>query len=418
MKTRKQRVLVKKIHGYTVILVPTPMDTLIVRASVGAGFIRETKETLGIHHLLEHVVVNSWKHCEPNCVLYWDKQGCILNASTENTTVNYYIKGLPDIAEKMISYMISILVTPHFTTSVIQREKKAVETELAISMNHSEYTLFNAFNQAFYEPEGLKYADDASVHLHNVNTFTLHDLNQAHQRVYTPDNMVFVVYGDVSVSKAVDCFSRYLPSSIKTVHPLPTCYTYTPSFLHIPHKSATVVTMLGFPMDKFYSEMVNHILSVILFDVLRTKHKLVYNIKCELSRDHCHSSLMIRFECAPDVFVKTMGILLHTLQEYTTKLISPSILKGVQRKLVYLYHTEYTYEMYYSSYVFNKRPLFTKSQLINHVMLFTAQQFRSCMKEMIQFQYCTLAYQYPTKFPIDWDTFLKIDTRGNPHLLL
>jgi predicted Zn-dependent peptidase len=418
MKTRKQRVLVKTIHGYTVILVPTPSDTLIVRASVGAGFIRETKENLGIHHLLEHVLVNSWKQCEPNCVLYWDKQGCILNASTENTTVNYYIKGLPDIAEKMISYMISILVTPHFSTAVIQREKKAVETELNMSMNQPEYTLLNAFNQSFYEPEGLKYADDASVHLHNVKSFTLRDMNRAHQSVYTPNNMVFVVYGDISISNVTNYFSKHLPVSMKTIPPLPSCHTYTPSFLHVPQKSATVVTMMGFPMEKFYSGMIHHILTVILFDVLRTKHKLVYNIRCGISRDHCHSSLKIRFECAEDDFMKTLAILLRTLHEYTTKLVSSSILKGVQRKLVYLYHTQYEYETYYSSYLFNKRPLLTKAQLIHHVSLFTAEQFRSAMKDSIQFQYCTLAYQYPTKFPVDWNTFLKIDTRGNAQLLL
>jgi predicted Zn-dependent peptidase len=417
MKTRKQRVLVKTIHGYTVILVPTPSDTLIVRASVGAGFIRETKENLGIHHLLEHVLVNSWKQCEPNCVLYWDKQGCILNASTENTTVNYYIKGLPDIAEKMILYMISILVTPHFSTAVIQREKKAVATELNITMNHPEYTLFNAFNQSFYEPEGLKYADDASVHIRNGNAFTLKDVTLAHQRVYTPDNMVFVVYGDISAN-VMKYFSKHLPVSMKTIPPLPTCHTYTQSFLHVPQKSATVVTMMGFPMEKFYSGMNPEILTVSLFDVLRTKHQLVYNIKCSISRDHCHSSLKIRFECTKNVFIKTLAMLLRTLQEYTTKFVPSSILKGVQRKLIYMYHTEYSYEKYYSSYLFNKRPLLTKEQLIHHVSLFTAEQFRSCMKDSIQFQYCTLVYQSTTKIPVDWNTFLKIDTRGNTQLLL
>jgi predicted Zn-dependent peptidase len=418
MKTRKQRVVVKPIHGYTVIIVPTPSDTLIVRASVGTGFIRETKENLGIHHLLEHVLVNSWKHCEPNCVLYWDKEGCVLNASTEKTTVNYYIKGLPDIAENMILYMISILIRPEISTAVIQREKKAVITELNISMNHPEYTLLNTFNHHFYEPEGLKYSYDASVHLHNVNSFTLRDVTRAHQSVYTPDNMVFVVYGDISMSKVTDCFSKHLPVSMKSVPPLPSCHTYTSSFLHVHRPSATVVTLLGFPMEKFYSGMTHEILSVLLFDVLRTKHQLVYNIKCSISQDHCHSSLKIRFECASEDFIKTLAILLRTLHEYTTTLISHSILKGIQRKLIYMYHTEYTYDTYYSSYVFNKRPLLTKAQLIQHVKSFTTQQFRSFMKDTIQFQSCTLVYQCPTKIPVDWTTFLKIDTRGNTHLLV
>jgi len=36
MKTRKQQVVIKTIHGYKVIVVPSPVDTVTVRVTVGA----------------------------------------------------------------------------------------------------------------------------------------------------------------------------------------------------------------------------------------------------------------------------------------------------------------------------------------------------------------------------------------------
>lgn len=414
MKTRKQRVSVKNINGYTVILAPSEMDTVTVRACVGAGFIHESSSTLGIHHLLEHVLISSFKPCHSDCILYWDKQGCILNATTDNTVVSYFIKGLPDIVDTMVQYIISILIRPTLEESVLQREKNAVLTELKMTMNSPDYPLTNAFNEAFFVPYGLSHYGDASIHLHNLPKFTLNDLQKAHQ-LYTSENIVFVVHGNFSES-ILRIFRENLPNK-----PLPPpvqipCFSYQPAFLHVPHTSSTVRTILGFPMNDYYEHgpIINSLLSVLLFNELRTKNNLVYGIKASVNTDHCTSCLMIQFECIQEVFVKTLRILFHLL---LTAHLDPSILKGVQRKMIYGYQTKYAYDKYYASYLYHKRTLLTKSQLIKKVKSFTVKQFTSFMKETIQFQQCTLVYQYPTSFHVNWDTFLKIDTRGKVQLL-
>lgn len=418
MKTRKQQVVIKTIHGYKVIVVPSPVNTVTVRVSVGAGFFHETEQTLGINHLLEHCIVNSWKPCDSECTFYWDKQGCVLNASTDTTVVDFFIKGLPDLTERMIQYMVDISLRPVFSDKVIRNEKKAVISELKMSMNAPDYTLLNTFHQAFYVPVGIRSLFDVPLQLKNLTTLTSAKLHETHQQLYTASNMTFVVYGEVSVSHIASLFARSLPHATSQSIPPMICYSYTPSFLHVSKKSATVMTMLGFPMKRqyLYPEMVEKWLNVLLFNELRTRHKLVYGIKSDVSTTHCSTSLIIRFECLPHVFVSVLRLLFRTLQQYTVS-VDTSVLQGVRRSLKYQYLTNYPYDVYYSSHLYHPRPLYTKSQLIQQIKSFTSNQFILFMKEVLHFQHCTLVYQYPTSFHMDWSTFLKIDAHGKTHLL-
>ena len=408
MKTRKQNVQVKTIHGYTVIFAPSNIDTVIVRATVGAGFVHEVKETLGLHHLLEHVLVDSSPQCSPDCMLYWDKEGCIMNATTDNTTVHYFVKGLPDAAEKIVDYITTILIRPQLSDKVLQREKKAVISELKMIINNPDYKLTNAFNKAFYTPYGLQYSKNAPHQIKNVSSCTLRDLTKIHQTLYSAQNMIFVVYGKFSTS-IVRAFQKFLPVE-DTVYPSIQCYSYTPSFLHVPHSCATVMTMIGFPMKQPYDhgELVGMLLSTLLLNELRTKHKLVYGIQCTISMDHCMPSLIIQFECIHDVFLKLLPLLFRTLRQYTETPIDASLLQGIQRKMIYLYHTVYNYDMYYATYLHRKRKLLTKPQLIHDIKSFKVNMFQTFMKDIIHFDQCTLAYQCPTPFPVNWDTFAKL----------
>ena len=104
MKTKKTNIKIKNINGYSVVCVPAEGNVCVVRAIVRSGFIYETKENLGIYHLLEHVVVNAWDRCKKNCILYWDNHGGSINATTEETTMNYFVKGLKKVLLGMAAY--------------------------------------------------------------------------------------------------------------------------------------------------------------------------------------------------------------------------------------------------------------------------------------------------------------------------
>ena len=117
--------------------------------------------------------------------------------------------------------------------------------------------------------------------------------------------------------------------------------------------------------------------------------------------------IFIQFECIHDVFLKLLPLLFRTLRQYTETPIDPTLLKGIQRKMVYLYHTVYNYDVYYATYLHSKRKLLTKAQLIKNIKTFDVSMFTHFMKDIIHFEHCTLAYQYPTSFHVNWNTFTK-----------
>jgi predicted Zn-dependent peptidase len=76
---------------------------------------------------LEHVLTSAWKKCKLNdCFVYWEKYGTSSNAFTGITTNGYWIKGLSDFFDKMLEYIVEIMLNPKFDKSLIEKEKKAV----------------------------------------------------------------------------------------------------------------------------------------------------------------------------------------------------------------------------------------------------------------------------------------------------
>jgi len=404
MKTRKQSVQIKTIHGYTVVLAPCPIDTIVIRAVVATGFFHETSKTTGINHLLEHITVDGWKKCQTNCLQYWNQRGCVINATTNNTEVSYFVKGLPDMTEEMIDYISTIVTTPQLSEEVMHREKKAVISEMSMAMNNPKYELTNTFNQSFYAPEGLRYMDDAKLQLKNIGSVTMTMLKEAHRKMYSPNAVIFVVYGNFSVPDVTARLKQRLMDSTVELPPPVSCFSYKNEVLYVHKDSPTISVIVGFPMNSFWNEggLYEHVLRTILFDELRTHYSLIYGISVTIKQDHCSSCLLIEFECLPELFVKCLILLFHRLMECARTHIGNHILEGQQRKLIYHYHTKYDYDIYYSTYAYHKRALYTKAQLIRTIQESTVESFRLFMKEAIVFPQCTLVYQGKKNFHMEW----------------
>jgi len=408
MKTKKVGIKLKQINGYSVVCVPKECSTAIVRAVVHSGFIYETKQNLGIFHLLEHVLVDAWSRCKKNCVLHWDKQGCLLNASTEETTMNYYVKGLPDVMDDMIEYIASITTNATLYDSVIESEKKAVISELTNEMADPLNSLIHTFNQSFYSTEGLQMSADVKTQIKNLSSISKRDLYDMYHQVFTPSNILFVVYGNFSYEQVHRAFSKHLvPHPNKEVPKLP-CFSYSHQFLYTPKKMKTVNMMMGFPLQRHLtcSELFTIIISNLLFFELRSKHNLVYSTDCYITSNHCNSIFFIEISCIPANFKKIVEVILETLKYYKTHSLSKELLKGTKRKLLYHYNTTYEYDIYYGAYLYDKKSILTKQQLIQQISAFSETTFQSIMNKDILIENCTLAYQGPTDLHLTWNSFM------------
>ena len=73
-------------------------------------------------------------------VASFGKEGVVLNASTGQTYVNYFIKGLPKYMEDMIDYIVSISTNPIINKTVLKK-KKSSNNELLIHGQNSQLPL-------------------------------------------------------------------------------------------------------------------------------------------------------------------------------------------------------------------------------------------------------------------------------------
>jgi len=407
MKTRKVGIKIKKVQGYSVVCVPAASPICMVRAVVHSGYIYETHANLGVFHLLEHVLVNAWDRCKKNCILYWEKQGCVLNANTQETTMNYFVKGLPDMVEDMIAYIASITTNAVLYDSIIETEKKAVYSELINEQSSPLNRLENRFNQLFYTTEGLQFISDTQTQLKRLDSFTKKDLYDMYHKVFTPANVLFVVYGTFSYDKVHRCFSKHLVHHPPVELPSLPCFSFQHQFLYLPSKYPNINMKLGFPLSRMLScsELFSIIMKNVLFLELRSKHNLIYSVECNVMTNHCNSVFTIELDCVPANFKRIVELILSTLRYYQTHTLSKDLLNGSKRKLLYHYHTLYEYDIYYASYLYDKQSVLTKSQLIKKNAAFSEHHFHTIMNKDILLEHCTMVYQGPTDLKLTWNSF-------------
>ena len=386
--TRRVRFQTKEIHGYTFFFMYKPCKTLHIEAVIHSGFVHETKHTAGVNHLLEHTIVSAWKECEQSCNTYWDNKGAYINASTDKTMMNYFVKGNKGDESKMVEYISTIITKPLFRESLMEQEKKAVQVELLESLNKPVTKVYDMFHKHFFTLEGLQYSEDCALQLTNLPHLTLSTLKDAYEQFHA-NNCLFIIYGDYS--NASSLFEKHLkPRKGPTLPPI-SCFSYKHDIIHVPVQKESVTIYIGFPCKKttfFYTHfelMLHH----LLFYDLRTVHKLVYDCGVNVVTSRCGTFVTIELDVTKENATNTFSLLLQCIKTYQTKLMD---VKGVQKKMLYYYQKEY--EMSYLTTFIHKRgtPL-SKSQLLQKVKEFTPELFRTLCQTYCPIEKALCVYQ-------------------------
>ena len=270
--------------------------TTMVESYISSGCINETKENAGISHLLEHVVTEGWDKCgKEGCQSYWKKKGVITNASTGQTTVQYYMHGLEEYSMKMIDYIISISIDPIITAKRIQKEKIAVKNELMMHDSHALINLFTTMNHMLFRLEGLQYQDDMKLQIKNLQKFNTKNLSKWCKQFYGAGNMIFVISGKFNKSKVIS----YLKNKLRKGNPIKIIPQYSDIFKpgidvqYLKDKNIDNTNiMFAFPSpiyqkDKevfyieFFKEFIGSGVTSLLMDELREKNQWIYSVSLD-----------------------------------------------------------------------------------------------------------------------------------------
>ena len=289
-------------NQYKILIVPIEETNIIyVQSFILSGRMNEDKKTSGISHLLEHILTESWKKCKDDCAKYWGNKGIITNASTGDTTINYYVEGLEKNYKELIEYIVKITTTPQFKESRIEVEKKAVREELNRELTDEGWKIADKVSKLLYNHEGLQSSNDLPLQIKNLKHLDKETLIRYCEKIYTPKNILFIVSGDVNKNKILKVFEKFLPKKSSFGTKNIQCNVFNdikkPITRFLKKKNAkTAEIILAFASkvypweeDFFYFDILVDLLSggmhSLLMRRLRTELHLVYNVKVYLESE-------------------------------------------------------------------------------------------------------------------------------------
>jgi hypothetical protein len=401
MKTKKSSIKLKRINGYDVLFVHAPLSTIHVEAVIHSGFIYEKTRTSGVNHLLEHVLVSGWKRCKGSCNTFWDKKGVVVNASTDTTKMKYYVKGLVTDTDEMVEY-ISSLTHSFFDINTFENEKQAVIDELTSLSGDSETQLLDVFNKEFYRLDGLKHLDDWKLQIQNLKHLTISDLQNEYD-AFNTNNILFVVYGKFDQSHISHLFEKHLVvrkgNEIKKMD----CFSHVHKIVHLPFKMEGTTILIGFPSTletSHYFDCFQTLLHQLLFNEMRTMHKLMYDIEINCETTLCGTSLTLKMNVRNYNIKASIVLLLQLLKQYCKTDVDDIHIHSCKKKILYKYHTDYSMMGYYTSLT---GPPLTKNQLIQQLKSFNAYHFKTLCTRLFVFDQITCIYQGTTNADISWN---------------
>jgi len=290
------------INNYKIVLVPiNKSNAIYVQSFILSGRMNEGRKDSGISHLLEHVLTESWSKCKNNCAKYWGNKGIITNASTGDTTINYYVEGLSKYSKDILEYIINITSNPVIPPTRIQVEKKAVYEELIRDMNDPGWKIGLELANFFYSHEGLQNSNNIPLQLDNLKSIDTKILTDFCKKIYTPTNILFVVAGKFNNTSVLNIFKKNLPKN-KCPGPSNMIFNFTkhiaePKTIFIPNKNAEVAEIViaflspVYPWSKECTlfKMITDILAdgmlSLFMKKLRSELHLICNIHVDIDSD-------------------------------------------------------------------------------------------------------------------------------------
>ncbi len=302
--------------------------TILIESYINNGTVDEKNGNLGISHLLEHVCVDGWKGCKKeSCSKFFKPQGSIINASTGQTYINYWIKGLPEFTESMLDYIVSISTNPGVDTRRLKKEKKAVENELKIHQTNPQLGLYNLLNKMLFLPEGLQEQDNIEKQLGLLPKLTAQMLKAWALDYYGSGNTVISITGSFNESKVLKKIKRKLRRE-KDPRIRPYYKNIFKPGIDVQHfhnkqmENSTIFFVFWSPLlynDKTYfllelfKEFIGTGTTSLLFDKLREQKNLIYNIQLDNYTMPYGTYFLVEISCnnknVPIVVEETIKIL-------------------------------------------------------------------------------------------------------------
>lgn len=254
------RLVTKKLEG-------TQSATVLIL--VGAGSRYETKKINGISHFLEHMFfkgAKKYKNAKEVSEAI-DAIGGDFNAFTGKEYVGYYVKAASHHIDTAMDVLSDMLIHSKFDPHEINKERGVILEEYNMYQDTPMYQVGWDFERLMYGDQPMGWDQVGTKEL--IGSVTHEDFMKYFKALYTPDNIVISVAGNIShdeISRKIKKFFKFKDGE-KAFHfsALQPNHGHERVFLHN-KKTEQAHVVVGFPayLEEHADHYVEKVLSVIL----------------------------------------------------------------------------------------------------------------------------------------------------------
>lgn len=163
---------------------------------------KRTKVPDGIAHFLEHKL---FEKEGANALDLFSKMGVSSNAYTSFDQTVYFFE-TSEKFEESIAMLVKLIKEPYFTDENVQKEQGIIGQEISMYDDDPNFMVYFNTLRAMYKKNPVRI--DIAGTIESISHITKELLYTCYNTFYSPQNMFFLVVGDVDVDETIDIIEK------------------------------------------------------------------------------------------------------------------------------------------------------------------------------------------------------------------
>jgi predicted Zn-dependent peptidase len=238
-------------NGLTVLSETMPgVRSVAFGAWVRSASIHETRERMGVSHMLEHMVFKGTRHRSARDIaLALESLGGSLDAYTAREHTSYQARVLDEHLPQAADVIADLIFRPALRAADLSLERKVVLEEISMVDDTPDDLVFELHNEALWgtHPYGYSILGTRDT----VSSLSVRDLQELHQRAYHPEHIVVAVAGNVDHDALLDALDATgwtaVPRGDTPPAPTLTPVALAPRVVHVERDTTQTHLVFGTP---------------------------------------------------------------------------------------------------------------------------------------------------------------------------
>jgi predicted Zn-dependent peptidase len=175
---------------------------------VRVGSRHESKDQLGISHLIEHMLFKgSEKRSYYDIAEQFDMMGTHLDAFTGREYTCIYVKMVDNFLPNVLELVSDIMLKSSFNAEDLKKEKNVILEEIKMNLDNPEDCVFEAFMGDIFRGHPL--GNPILGTNESINSFSRDDICGFYNKNYVPSNTIVSVAGNIKSGEIFKMIEKY-----------------------------------------------------------------------------------------------------------------------------------------------------------------------------------------------------------------